>query len=300
MKVLITGGSGLVGGRVAEYLKTDNEVTISSRSKHISKNKINIIHNDLLLKEIGNGYDTVIHAAGPNSKQCEDQLSCNDYMDITSNLIKSCKKYNVKKFIFTSSTRIYGKNLINSIDEDTELSPDDGYSCVKREIEEYLRATCCSCDMQGYSLRISNGYGYPVKLETDCWNLLLMHVCREAILHSKVVLNSNGKEYKDFVPLNFIVKAIETCMKQDTNNSYLTYNIVSGKSLTVREAVKYLIDRIEVCTGEKIIFSTSNSDDDYKGFQINSKFSDSVSRREINHELDLLIEYCLQNFKPLN
>ncbi|MBT3549273.1 MAG: SDR family oxidoreductase [Gammaproteobacteria bacterium] len=300
MKILITGGNGLIGGRLSEYLCLNHNVTVSSRSEYKTVNNIKIVHNSELLNELSYGYDAVIHAAGPNSSQCNDQLICDEYIDYSTNLINACITNNIQKFIFTSSTRIYGKSPIGTINEQTNLVEDDNYSKVKIEIEHRLRSMCASEQIQSYVLRISNGYGYPIHNETNCWDLLLMYACKEAIINKKISLRSNGREYKDFIPVSFIVRTIEKCLIQSNSNNHLIYNIVSGKPITVKKIVKYLVDKIETRTGQKINFSTSPEQNKFHKFNIDTQYRDSVSKDEINRELDCLIDYCLKNFRSLN
>ena len=134
MNVLITGGSGLIAGRLALYIKNMCNVTLASRKKISPIEKVKIITANKLDSKDLLSQDIIIHTASPNDKQCDDKKIREKYLNDTKILIENAIECNVKKFIFTSSTRVYGSRPNRNITEQSSLSIDDNYSLVKKEI----------------------------------------------------------------------------------------------------------------------------------------------------------------------
>ena len=298
MNVLITGGSGLIAGRLALYIKNMCNVTLASRKnispienvKMITANKLD--SKDLLSQDI------IIHTASPNDKQCNDKKIREKYLNDTKTLIENAKECNVKKFIFTSSTRVYGSRPNRNITEQSSLSIDDNYSLVKKEIEDYLEEISSS-DLSSCSLRISNGYGYPVLRESQCWSLVVMYACKQAFIDNKIVLRSNGEEYKDFIPISSVIETINNFINVDFNHRYQMYNVTSGNTEKVKNILNNLIDRIYILYKKQVQLVLSNGQEKYPAYQIRNNLNAVNCSPSINHnqEIDMLIKYCQKNYQ---
>ena len=120
MRILITGASGLIGGRLTEYLvKKKLKVIIASRSKKTFKRykfkKINWKSNKNLQKLCSN-IDVVINSAGYDTHKCKTKSD--SFLVNSKNptkLLKAAQKSGVSFFIFLSSAHVYQNNLIGSI-----------------------------------------------------------------------------------------------------------------------------------------------------------------------------------------
>ena len=112
MKILITGGFGFLGARLAEYLlKKDHKVTLASRSKRSLNRSLLKAHSiqvdwqsESSLESISQNQDIIIHAAGMNADDCKnDPDQAHLFNAITTKkLAKLALKSGVKKFIFLS------------------------------------------------------------------------------------------------------------------------------------------------------------------------------------------------------
>ena len=80
MNILITGGFGYIGSRLVKHLHNEgHQVTIGTHSlncHHDWLTQVKVVFTDwndsFALEKICNGVDVVIHAAGMNAKDCED------------------------------------------------------------------------------------------------------------------------------------------------------------------------------------------------------------------------------------
>ncbi|WP_343030288.1 NAD(P)-dependent oxidoreductase [Lactococcus hircilactis] len=121
MKILITGATGKVGSRLAQYFLNQKEdirllVRDKNRAASLKEQGAEIIVGDLTnledLKKAVNGIDVVIHtAAAFRGVSDETQKSIN--LDATIHLAKVALEASVQRFIFASTTNVYLGNTLN-------------------------------------------------------------------------------------------------------------------------------------------------------------------------------------------
>jgi UDP-glucose 4-epimerase len=151
MRLLITGGCGHIGSYLIrnilnkEITVVDNLLTQRYTSLFNLPNQIKFSEMDIdeLTVDSLHGYDIVLHlaaitdAAGSfgNKKEMED-------VNITKTkvLIDKCIEAGVKKFIFPSSTSVYGVAADEVYEDESKfLNPQSPYAESKIEIEHYLK-----------------------------------------------------------------------------------------------------------------------------------------------------------------
>ncbi len=124
--ILITGSSGFIGTHFVDYLKTKN-VNYSVFAQRIL--------SDYELSNYGR-VDTVVHLAGlAHNKACTDKdiYEVNTQGAIT--LAQKAKKSGVKRFVFLSSTAVYGSGSQLAINENTPLTLHTSFAKSKYEAE---------------------------------------------------------------------------------------------------------------------------------------------------------------------
>ena len=131
MKILVTGSSGFVGQTLIAELKNQKYEVIKF---DISKGQ-NILNQQHLDKTFSKKIDVIIHLAAILENKNPKLWEIN--VEGTKKLIKTATKNNVKKFIFLSSTGVYGftKQLV---DENTPKNPENLYEKSKVKAEEIV------------------------------------------------------------------------------------------------------------------------------------------------------------------
>ena len=144
LRILITGGSGLLAGRIAKFLSKYNHVTLMSRRniKNILDNNssylINYQNQDNLNQDLID-HDIIIHTSSPNATDSKDTNVSKRYFEETKILIDmASNSKNVKKFIFLSSIRAVSDNYQGLITENTTVNPSSDYGKLKNEIEGFM------------------------------------------------------------------------------------------------------------------------------------------------------------------
>ena len=261
MRILITGGTGYLGGSLANYedLIKNNEIIITSRLAVVKEKKHpNISYtqvdwdDNLSLKNICSNVDLIIHAAGMNSADClknsRDALYFNGC--VTAALIQNAIKSGVQKFIYLSTAHVYNSPLVGKIDENTcprNLHP---YATSHRAGEDVVLAANKQNEINGVVLRLSNVYGKPVNSATDCWKLVINDLCRQAATSKKMTLMTSGMSQRDFITLTDFCRAItHIASVEKTSEQSSIYNIGSSKSLTLLQIAQKIAERCNILFG---------------------------------------------------
>ena len=136
MKILLTGGSGMVGKNILEYSKKEEYTFLAPSSKELNLLDYNSV--DTFIKE--NNPEFIIHAAGKvGGIQANIAAPVNflvDNMDMGRNIIMAAKNNSIKNFLNLSSSCMYPRNAENPLSEDLilkgELEPtNEGYAIAK-------------------------------------------------------------------------------------------------------------------------------------------------------------------------
>jgi nucleoside-diphosphate-sugar epimerase len=159
--ILVIGGGGYVGTYLVDQLIKNNYlVTVFDLfiyGNFLEKNhNLNIIKGDIrdlqLLKKIVKNFDCVIHLACISNDPSFDlnpQLGKSINFDPFEDLIKISKDQGIKRFIYASSSSVYGVKLEKDVDENSSLEPLTDYSKYKALCEDILFKynnkdfTCC-------------------------------------------------------------------------------------------------------------------------------------------------------------
>ena len=151
MKILVSGSSGYLGGRLSRYLLMRGIDVICGvrKSKNFKKellesNTVEINWNDFKeLTDICLNVDVVIHTAGMNARDCEnnpkDAMLFNGSR--TGDFIRASKKAGVKKFIYLSTVHVYSPELTGFITEQSIAKNKHPYTYSNLIEKEVLRET---------------------------------------------------------------------------------------------------------------------------------------------------------------
>ena len=151
MKCLVTGGAGFIGSHLVDRLINDgHEVVVLddlSTGNYDNINKkalfwtIDVYYYESM-KSIFDGVDVVFHTAAKARVQpsIKDPISFNKTnVDGTLNLLKLCVDNKVKRFVFSSSSSVYGEVKKLPTKENHDLNPMSPYALQKLIGEQYCK-----------------------------------------------------------------------------------------------------------------------------------------------------------------
>jgi GDP-L-fucose synthase len=136
MKILLTGGSGMVGMNILEYSKNFDYAFLSPSSRELNLLDYNSVYAYLKI----NKPDFIIHAAGKaggiQANIAEPVNFLVDNIDMGRNIIMAAKNNSIKNLLNLSSSCMYPRNAKNPLSEDLilkgELEPtNEGYAIAK-------------------------------------------------------------------------------------------------------------------------------------------------------------------------
>jgi nucleoside-diphosphate-sugar epimerase len=257
MKILVTGGLGLIGHHVVSRLEslghdvviTDTRTTygiipqdeidylMTERLKKIKTeqiHRIDISNNDNIDWLIEKHQPTIIiHMASfPRQKvvNANPAMGARTMMEGLMNLCESAKKHKVSKFLYISSSMVYG-DFTDDVTEDYNCKPQGQYGIMKLSgehiVKDYSRRNCFSHTI----IRPSAVYG-PLDVEDRVIAKFMLTAMRGG------TLNVNGaNETLDFTYVEDAADGIVAAALSDNTNNK-TYNITKSHSRTLLEAAQ--------------------------------------------------------------
>ncbi|MCK9582201.1 MAG: SDR family oxidoreductase, partial [Endomicrobiales bacterium] len=205
--ILITGGLGYLGGRIAQHLLNTNKYQITLCSRSLTQNSIpqELIDAKVVLLDILNysqclkateGIDCVIHLAALNEidSAANPELAALVNTQGTKNLLDAAIANKTNRFVYFSTAHIYGTPLQGIITEETLAKPVHPYAITHKNSEDYIRDAHKQCKIQGISLRLSNAIGSPLTKNINRWTLIANDLCKQAVETGKLTLKTPGTQ----------------------------------------------------------------------------------------------------------
>jgi UDP-glucose 4-epimerase len=220
--VLITGGLGYVGGRIATWLTAATpHISLRLMTRRSTDliplwaKSLHIVRGDLLeeqsLKAAVGGVDTIIHLAAIN--ELESQRNPDLALDVngqgTYRLLRVCRDQGVKRFIYFSTFHVYGPWAQYPITEETPTRPIHPYAITHRLAEDYVNWYRHAFGMETLILRLSNSYGYPADPQVQRWSLVFNDFCLQGVQKGEIKLRSRGTQQRDFIALSDVARGVQ-------------------------------------------------------------------------------------------
>ena len=310
MRILVTGGRGYLGGRISKALmELGHDVAITTRNPQLiagSHLGIEIFspnwNSKSELQKVCYGKDLVIHAAGVNAQDCQDNpsMALEFNGNATGRLARAAEESEVKTFIYLSTAHVYSSRLSGFIDEKTPTLNEHPYATSHLLGESKVLESCHTT--KKIVIRLSNVYGAPSNRNVDCWGLFINDISRQVATQKSITLRSDGSQERDFVPLSDLISFLSDISqsKIETDLPDLI-NFGSGNSMTllevaikVRNLSKSVFDfapEIEVGSPSqekslsKLSFST-----------LHSALLSKYKKREMDEEILELLHFARQSF----
>ena len=255
MKVLVTGASGLVGGKICDYLiKEGIKVIAISNNKPLEINHPLLKHQCIDLLSESNALkiekcDVIIHCAAkiPLTDNAEINFQSAKANRIIDDAIIDLAINWSSKFIYFSTAYLYDEGLKGYLTEKSEINKNlrdyyfEKYASEQKIIQ--LKLNCCI-------FRISSPYGNKIK-QNNAMRLFF----DKSIKNEAIVLFGNGERKQNFIHITDIAKA---CMIAINNNITGTYHLTGNNYTTMKELANEIISSTK--SGSNIIYDTSKGE----------------------------------------
>jgi UDP-glucose 4-epimerase len=255
-KVLITGGAGFIGSHLVDRMLQEGfEVIVvddlsTGKWKNIEHHESNAnfhfvkqsILNFKSIKRIVADVDAVLHQAAIASvtESMEDPFSTNlTNVTGTLNLLKASIDTHVKRFVFASSSSVYGDSKSPSQHEAMPVAPMSPYAASKTCGEAYCQVYHRIYGLNTTSLRYFNVYG-PRQSYGPYSGVITIFIDR-ILKGQPPIIFGTGKQSRDFIHVTDVAEANLLAMRSKNATGEII-NIGSGKSATINELAKMLLE----------------------------------------------------------
>jgi UDP-glucose 4-epimerase len=311
-RVLLTGGLGYVGGRLALALKEAGYVVYcgtrrSGLSAPVWFPDLPIVHLDWesigSLTQVCQGVDCVIHLAAMNEvESTRDPVGALKMNGLASLcLLEAAKLAGVRRFVYFSTAHVYGSPLQGHIDERTLPRPVHPYAITHKVAEDFVLAANDRKQIEGVVVRLSNGFGAPVTPDIDRWTLLVNDLCRQATTTGELRLNSSGSQLRDFITLGDVARAVNHVLQLDTDQlADGLFNLGGGKAKSILEMTERIAARWQALTGREIAILRPAGDNvlppalNYRCDKLAA--TGFILTSEVDREIDDTLKLCLKAF----
>ncbi|MBN1385123.1 MAG: SDR family oxidoreductase [Elusimicrobia bacterium] len=239
--VLVTGGAGFIGSHITdELLRRNYKVRIidnfctgsMDNIKHIL-NRIELVKGDIrnkgLVTRTMKGVSYVIHQAALRSvpRSIDDPVSNNDVnINGTLNLLIAAKNAKVKRFVYASSSSIYGDAKELPKREDHVPQPISPYAASKLTGEHYCHVFAKVFGLETVALRYFNVFG-PRQDPGSKYAVVVPIFILSGLRKKPFEIHSDGKQTRDFTYVANVVSANLLAMTSSNKAG------VSGKAFNV-------------------------------------------------------------------
>lgn len=287
MKVLVTGGTGLVGCSIRELIDARN--SCKNEYMFLSSKETDLRDSVACEKLFSDGnFDIVIHlasiVAGLYGNISNNYKMLVDNIKINTNILECCQKYKIKRLLNILSSCVFGNDLQYPLTSDQmyDKKPDssnEGYSVGKRFLDTGSKLLTRCSNIEIVNIIPTNLYGF-----NDNFNLHNSHVIPGLIMKTYIakkntinkipfsinntscdlIIKGLGKSYRQFVyaeDLSRIILHFIDCKLEKQFNQ-----LIIGPPVTDEITIQELVDKIvkEFDFNGKIIYDSNYPEGQFK------------------------------------
>ncbi len=242
MKILITGATGFLGRHLETKLKNEGHDILGSAGRTYADKKItgmDLTDFNAVQSVIGNFQPEIIFHCGAIVNLARDRQTADKCIDInikgTINLLEALRNQPPKKFIFTSTEEIYGKNRI-PFNESSLPQPPSMYSVSKLAGENLAATYGSEAGFIVRTIRLATMYGFDTNK-----NRMIPSIILKALKGENIPLNS-GKKKRDYLYIDDAVECLLATISSDKSQANEVINAGGGDMHTLEELAKTVIE----------------------------------------------------------
>ena len=273
-KVFITGGAGYVGAVLTPYLLDKGyEVKVLDLmiygEKVLQEHKnLKILKGDIrdlkLIERESKDCDVFIHLAcisNDPSFELNPKLGKSINLDAFEPIVKIAKKNSISRFIYASSSSVYGVKKAQNVNEEMNLEPITDYSKFKADCEKIL-LKYLSKDFIPIIIRPATVCGYSPRQRLD----VVVNILTNLAYHKKEISVYGGDQLRPNIHIHDMVRAYISLIEADEK-------LVSGQIFNAgfeNQTVNELALLVKKVIGDNVKIKKIKSNDD-RSYHISSK-----------------------------
>jgi len=293
-KILVTGGGGYLGTvLVPQLLNKGYEVRVLDAFYFgnflpFGEKNLEIIKGDIrrekTLSDSLEGTDEVIHLAclsNDPSSDIDPELTTEINYSAAINLIKLAREKGAKRFIYASSSSVYGLKSEDNVTEEIQVEPISLYSELKARVENYLLGINDG-NFITTAVRSATICGYSHRMRLD----LLVNILAVSALANGVIVIDGGDQVRANIHIRDISNFYTMLLEADPL-------LVNRQAFNINDSnstVKEMAHRVQSIIDCKIEFSNKVDPRSYK-------LNDEKARRVLNFKNEFSIEQAILDIK---
>ena len=295
-KIFITGGAGYVGAVLVPnlldngYVVTVLDLMIYGENVLLSHPNLNAVKGDIrdqtLLQKLLPGHDAVIHLAcisNDPSFELNPDLGKSINLDAFQPLVEISKSCSVKRFIYASSSSVYGIKDEPNVHEEMVLEPLTDYSQFKADCEKIL-AEYQSDDFTTVTIRPATVCGYSPRQRLD----VVVNILTNLAYHKREISVFGGDQLRPNIHIADMVEAYRVLLNADKEK-------IAGKIFNAgyeNQPVSKIAETVKNVVGEDVKLITTPSDDN-RSYHISSqKIKDEIGFETTHTIQDAVVDLC--------
>jgi nucleoside-diphosphate-sugar epimerase len=298
MKALVTGAAGFIGSHLSAAL-LDSGATVRGvdcftdyYSRAVKDANLDIVKarpgftfteatlQDVDLTNLLSGVTHVFHLAGQagvrKSWGADFDVYIRDNIQATQRLLEALSRMSIQKYVYSSSSSVYGNHVPLPMREDAYLQPLSPYGVTKLAGEHLGNLYCANYGVPVVSLRYFTVYG--PRQRPDMAFQRFLTAARDG---KPIVMYGDGEQTRDFTFVSDIVAANMAAATQGRPGS--VYNIGGGSRVTLN----HVLDLIRKVTGQPIAVQR---EPEQKGDMRHTYADTSAARRDLDFSPRVTLE----------
>ena len=250
---LITGGAGFIGSNIVQYLFNNNAGKIrvldnfsngllKNISQFIGHKNFDFIEGDIrdyeTCKKCCEGIDYVSHQAALGSvpRSIKDPITTNEVnANGFLNMILAAKESSVKRFIYASTSAIYGDHPALPKKEEQTGNPLSPYAVSKKTNELYAQVFSNTFKIETIGLRYFNVFG-PNQSPSGPYAAVIPLFIQSVIDNKPPFIDGDGEQTRDFTFVDNVVQAnIRALLTTNSEAINRVYNVALGERVSINE-----------------------------------------------------------------
>ena len=303
--ILITGGAGTIGIELVRLLSKKNfnvsildlPEQIKVSRKFIPKNvKIyegSILDKSLLIRAITKKQIIVHLAASLGVKNTEENSYRCYQINVrgTENILDICLQKKIKKFIFASSSEVYGEPLNNPIDENFPTQGKSNYAITKLMGESLVKSyNDLDKSFKYIIFRFFNTYGI-----NQVAQFVLPKFIHAAQNGKNLVINGDGEQIRSYCSAVDIARGISNSISNRKANNQIINLGNSLDSITLNDLAKLVLNKTK--SKSKIVYDRKfKKTDRKKSREVYKRFGNfDKAKKLINFKANIRLEKGLED-----
>jgi UDP-glucose 4-epimerase len=258
-RVLVTGGAGFIGShivrrlcgdgqkvRVADNLSTGKEERLKALGPSIEFMRVDLA-DAAAADAVVKGMNYVVHQAAVPSVQrsVQDPVGTNrSNVTATLNLLESCRKRKVRRFVYAASSSAYGDTEVLPKREDMTPHPLSPYALQKLVGERYCKLYSDLFGLETVSLRYFNVFG-PSQDPTSEYSAVIPKFATRLLAGKPLTVYGDGEQSRDFTYVDDVVEANLLALKAPRAVG-MVFNVGCNNRITLKQLIRLLEEILNV------------------------------------------------------